>query len=91
MEQYFLKEQMTYGNTTKPFVISDNGYHTYFKPCMGNTDDTQEKFCICFLQIKTSLCFWKDTFLLVFFQTYQFNSYLPLIENKTELLATLQN
>ena len=52
---------------------------------------TQEKFCICFLQIKTSLCFWKDTFLLVFFQTYQFNSYLPLIENKTELLATLQN
>ena len=48
MEQYFLNEQMTYGNTTKPFAISDDGYHTYFKPCMGNTDDTQEKFCICF-------------------------------------------
>ena len=48
MEQYFLNEQMTYGNTTKPFIISDDGYRTYVKPCMGNTDDTQEKFCTRF-------------------------------------------
>ena len=39
---------MTFGNTTKPFVISDDGHRTYFKPCMGNTDDTEEMFSICF-------------------------------------------
>ena len=39
---------MTYGNTTKPFVISDDGHRPYFKPCMCNADDAQERFCICF-------------------------------------------
>ena len=48
MEQYFLNKQMTYGNTTKPFFISDDGYRTYFKPCMGNNTDTKVRFCICF-------------------------------------------
>ena len=48
MEQYFLKERMIFGNTTKPFVISDDGHRTYLKPCMGNTDDTEEMFSICF-------------------------------------------
>ena len=48
MEQYFLQEQITYGNTTKPFVISDDGHLSYFKPIMDNTNDAQEKFCLCF-------------------------------------------
>ena len=43
MEQHFLNKQMTYGNTTKPFFINDYGYRTYFKPCVGNTIDTQRK------------------------------------------------
>ena len=37
-----------YGSTRKPFFISDDGYRIYFKPCMGNTTDTPERFCICF-------------------------------------------
>ena len=91
MEQYFLNKLITYGNTTKTFVKRDDGHRTYFKPSMGNTDDAQERFCICFFANLNFIVFLEGHISVNFIKSYQFNSYLPLIDNKTHLVATLEN
>ena len=63
----FLNEQMIREKTTKLFFfVSDDGYRTFYRPCMDNTIDSKVRFYIRFFANKNFFTvFLEDHILLV--------------------------
>ena len=76
-------------HNTKHFFLSDDGYYTFFMPCMDNTIDSKVRFCLCFLQIERFYCVsWRTHSATAFFIlliAYSLN------KNKPQFLATFEN
>ena len=65
-------------------MVSDDGYHSYFKSYMGSTTDSKIRLKLFFV------CFKKGTFSAFFDPINSIVAYL-LNENNPQLLAKFQN